>query len=493
MPITNQVVPYETNLHLRKISDLTNKSFMKRSLLLILLHFTCIAQAKQTYPNIIVILSDDQDWNGLSVQMHPDMLNSKSDFYRTPNLEKFAVESMRFSSGYAPAPVCSPTRISLQTGRNPAALHWTKAAPAEVGHKLIEAENRKSIQADETTIAEVLQRAGYATAHYGKWHLSGGGPELHGYNESDGDTGNRDADKFVDPNPVDIFGMTERAAVFMEKQLKADKPFFIQMSYHALHVPENALKSTRAFYEKETPGRMHRDPARAAITTDLDTGVGKLLNHIERLGLTNKTYIVYMGDNGGGGGGGGGNIRPLRAGKGGVWEGGIRVPFIVRGPGIKGNTWCHQPVVGYDLFPTFCRLAGVKEKLPSNLDGGDISHLFMGSTAPVKRPRAELVFHFPHYQGDTPHSAIRFGDYKLLEFYETGERMLFNLKTDIAERHDLAKSHPEIATDLSNRLKHYLTAADAAMPQANPDYQPGQEPVRKKGNKGGKRKGGFGE
>lgn len=446
-----------------------------------------------TRPNIILLLSDDQDWNGLSARMHPDMPNSKSDFHRTPHLEEFAAQSMRFSSGYAPAPVCSPTRISLQTGRNPAALGWTKAAPAEEGHKLIEGENRKSILSDETTIAEVLKRAGYATAHYGKWHLGGGGPAQHGYDESDGDTGNRDADRFVDPNPVDIFGMTERAAAFMEKQSKAGRPFYLQMSYHALHVPENALKATRGFYDKQTPGKMHQDPARAAITTDLDTGVGKLLDHIERLGLTDRTYVVYMGDNGGGGGGGGrggkGDARPLRAGKGGVWEGGIRVPFIVRGPGIKADSWCHEPVVGYDLFPTFCRLAGVKEKFPSDLDGGDISHLFKGSVTPVKRPRGELVFHFPHYQGDTPHSAIRYGDYKLLQFYETGERMLFNLKNDLAERNDIAKENPEVTADLGNRLKAYLTTVGAAMPEPNPDYKPGEEPVRRKGNKGGKKKG----
>ncbi len=462
---------------------------MSKLITLCILGLSLVARAAEPPPNFVLILSDDQDWNGLSAQMHPDMPNSKSDFYRTPNLEKFAAQAMRFSSGYAPAPVCSPTRISLQTGRNPAALRWTKAAPAEDGHKLIEAENRKSIRPDETTIAEVLNRAGYATAHYGKWHLGGGGPAQHGYDESDGDTGNRDADRFVDPNPVDIFGMTERAGIFMEKQSKAGKPFYVQMSYHALHVPENALKATREFYDKQTPGKMHRDPARAAITTDLDTGVGKLLAGIERLGLTGRTYVVYMGDNGGGGGGGGagkGDARPLRAGKGGVWEGGIRVPFIVRGPGIKADSWCHQPVVGYDLFPTFCRLAGVKEKLPADLEGGDLSPLFTGAATPVKRPREELVFHFPHYQGDTPHSAIRLGDYKLLEFYETGERVLFNLKTDLAERNDIAKTNPEIAADLGKRLKTYLSAVNAAMPKPNPDYKPGEEPVRKKGGKGGK-------
>lgn len=460
---------------------------MKKLIALCLLGFSIVAPAAEiSQPNFVLIVSDDQDWNGLSVRMHPDMPNSQSDFYLTPNLEKFAAQGMRFSAGYAPAPVCSPTRISLQTGRSPAALRWTKAAPAESGHRLIEAENRKSIRPEETTIAEVLKRAGYATAHYGKWHLGGGGPDQHGYDESDGDTGNRDADRFVDPNPVDIFGMTERAVGFMEKQDKAGKPFFVQMSYHALHVPENALKSTRESYDKRPPGRMHRDPARGAITTDLDTGVGRLMAGIDKLGLAGRTYVFYMSDNGGGGGGGGrGDVRPLKAGKGGVWEGGIRVPFMVCGPGIAPGSWSHQRVVGYDLFPTLCALAGVGEKLPPQLEGGDFSHLLRGKTEPVRRPREELVFHFPHYQGDTPHSAILLGKYKLLEFYETGERKLYDIEADPGERKDLAGIEPEQVESLGRKLREYLSAVGAAMPRENPDYRPGAEPVRKKGKKGG--------
>lgn len=434
-------------------------------------------------PNIVFILSDDQDWAGLSVQMHPDVPNSKSDFYRTPNLEKFAAQGMRFSAAYAPSPVCSPTRISLMTGRSPAALRWTKAAPAETGHRLIEAENRKSIRPGEVTVAEVLKAAGYATAHFGKWHLGGGGPESHGFEVSDGDTGNRDADRFVDPNPVDIFGMNERATAFMERQVKAGRPFYLQMSYYALHLPENALKATRAFYDQQTPGRMHRDPARAAITTDLDTGVGRLLADIDRLELTGKTYVIYMSDNGAGGGGG---VRPLRAGKGGVWEGGIRVPLIIRGPGIAPNSWSHQRVVGYDFFPTFCRLAGAKAPLPADLEGGDSTPLLGGATTPVKRSHEELVFHFPHYQGDTPHSAILLGQYKLLEFYETGERQLFDLGADLGEQHDLAKSKPQMVDDLAKRLHDYLASVGAAMPKPNPEYDPAREPVGKKGGKEGK-------
>lgn len=440
-------------------------------------------------PNIVFLLSDDQDWTGLSVQMHPDLPNSKSDFYRTPHLEKFAAQGMRFSAAYSPAPVCSPTRISLQTGMSPAKLGWTKAAPAEEGHKLIEGANRKSIRPDETTIAEMLKAEGYATAHYGKWHLSGGGPESHGYDESDGDTGNRDADAYVDPNPVDIFGMTERATAFMEKQSRAGKPFYVQMSYYALHLPENALKATRAFYDSQPPGKMHSDPARAAITTDLDTGVGRLLESIERLGLTGKTYVIYMSDNGAGGGKG--NGRPLTAGKGGVWEGGIRVPLIIRGPGIAENSWCHQRVVGYDFFPTLCRWAGITKPLPAGIEGGDLTPLiFDGSREPLRRAREELVFHFPHYQGDTPHSAIFLGRHKLLHFYETGETQLFDLDADLGETRDLSRSRPEVAADLKRRLDAYLAEVGASMPQTNSTYDPAKEPAGKGGGggKGGKKK-----
>ncbi|MEN3943691.1 sulfatase [Prosthecobacter sp. SYSU 5D2] len=446
----------------------------------ILLVITSTAWAAQ--PNILFLLSDDQDWTGLSTPMHPDVPSSKSDFYKTPNLEKFASQGMRFSAAYAPAPVCSPTRISLQTGLNPAQLRWTKAAPPEPGHRLIEAESRKNIRPEEVTIAEVLKAAGYATAHYGKWHLGGGGPENHGYDESDGDTGNEHANPFVDPNPVDIFGMGERAAAFMASQKKAGKPFFIQMSYHALHRPENALKATREFYENQPPGRMHRDPGRAAITTDLDTGVGRLLETVDRLDLAGNTYVIYMSDNGAGGGG----PRPLSSGKGGVWEGGIRVPLIIRGPGIKPNSWCYQRVVGYDFFPTFCRWAGVSKALPAGIEGGDISHLLTGAKTPVKRAHEELVFHFPHYQGDTPHSAILSGHHKLIHFYETGDNLLFDLDSDLAERNNLAASKPELATALAQRLHTHLAELGAAMPVPNKEYDPAKAPAMdRKGGKGG--------
>jgi arylsulfatase A len=432
-------------------------------------------------PNIVFMLSDDQAWNGLSVAMHPDVAGSKGGIFHTPNLEKLAAQGMRFSAGYAPASVCSPTRISLMTGKSPAALHWTKAAPPEAGHKLIEPRNIRSIPASETTIGDILRKAGYATAHYGKWHIGGGGPAKHGFDESDGDTGNENAFQFKDPNPVDIFGMADRAASFMEKNSRARKPFFIQLSWNALHASENASQATLAKYERQLGGENRKRITTAAITEDLDTGVGRVMDAIERLGLTGTTYVIYMADNGAGG-----SQKVLAGGKGGVWEGGIRVPFIVRGPGVKPNSWCHTRVVGYDLFPTFCEWAGVPSAtLPRGIEGGSIASLLKNDgQGDVKRPREELVFHFPHYQGDTPHSAIILGDLKLLHFYEDGHDELYDLSTDIGERHELAAQRPADMKRLRDRLDKYLAAVDAQQPTLNPNFNPNQpEEPRKRGGK----------
>lgn len=435
-------------------------------------------------PNIILMLSDDQGWGGLSVAMHPDHPGAKGAIFHTPNIERLASQGMRFSTGYAPASVCSPTRISLQTGRSPASLHWTKAAPAEEGHKLTEPRLIKSIAASEITIGEILRDAGYATAHYGKWHIAGGGPEKHGYDESDGDTGNENAYQFKDPNPVDIFGMAERTEALMVKCQKAGKPFFIQLSWNALHAAENALEATKAKYANVSAVNNAKQSSVAAITEDLDTGVGRVMESIDKLGLADNTYVIYMSDNGAGGG----KRTGLNGGKGTMWEGGIRVPFIVRGPGVAANSWCDVPVVGYDLYPTFCEWAGIStSKLPKNIEGGSIASLLVNNgKGDVKRAREELVFHFPHYQSDDdgPHSAIRLGDLKLIHFYESDRDVLFDLSKDISEQNDLASEKPRDAAMLKERLMAYLKDVEAQFATPNPDYDPNAEPVARKGGKG---------
>ena len=426
----------------------------------------------QKQPNFIFMVSDDQGWDGLSVQMHDAVAGSKSDFYRTPNLERLAQQGMRFSAAYSPSPVCSPTRCSLQTGKSPAQNRWTKASPiltAADGRKLIPPMHGRNLSNGEMTIAEMLKQAGYTTAHYGKWHLGGGGPGRHGYDVHDGNTGNRDAARHVDPNPVDIFGMSRRANAFMEENTEAGKPFFIQLSYYALHYPRNALESTRQAYLNRPRGDVHRNVNRAAITEDLDTGVGMIMDQVEKLGIGDHTYLIYMSDNGAVGGG----LGVLRGSKGSLWEGGIRVPLIIQGPGIEPNTFCDERVVGVDLFPTLCELGGVSHPLPTGIEGGSITSLLSGGKGMVERPREELVFHFPHYQsGDGPHSAILLDDYKLIKLYETDKLHLFDLSKDIGEENDLAGRKPEVVTKLHDRLNAYLASVDAQMPQPNPYYDP---------------------
>lgn len=269
----------------------------------------------------------------------------------------------------------------------------------------------------------------------------------------------------------------------MAQSSKAKKPFFIQLSWNALHASQNANKATLAKYERALPGGNAKRVATAAITEDLDTGVGRVLDSLDRLGLTGNTFVIYMSDNGASGG-----KRVLAGGKGGMWEGGIRVPFIVRGPSVKANSWCQTRVVGYDLFPTFCEWAGIAlNTLPKGIEGGSLAGLLAkDGQGDIKRPRAELVFHFPHYQGDTPHSAIILGDLKLLHFYEDNHDELYDLASDIGERNDLAQRRPAETSQLRDRLDRYLKAVAAQMPTPNPDYDPAQ-PAPKR-NQGGKNK-----
>jgi len=236
-------------------------------------------------------------------------------------------------------------------------------------------------------------------------------------------------------------------------------------------------------------GEIHSDPTFAAMTEDLDAGVGMILKKIEELGIADNTYVVYMSDNGAG-------PRfspctPLALGKGTLWEGGIRVPLIVRGPGVKAGAFRGQRVVGWDLFPTFCELAGVEEPLPEGLEGGSLKPLFASGEDNVKRRREEVVFHYPHYgqggQGKTPQSAIFIGDYKLMKFYETNELKLFNIRKDIGEQNDLSKELPEKAEMMHRRLEKYLQQVGAAMPKPNPDYDP-DAPAQRRPPPGGERR-----
>ena len=470
-------------------NTMTRFRITRRAVLVLLSLFLAVLAeqrnaAADDRPNIILMIADDQGWDGLSVAMAPGV--EPSTIFHTPRLEALAAQGRRFSNAYAPAPVCSPSRISIQCGRTPAALHWTKAAPAETGHRMIEPRIIKSIPHEVVTIGELMRAAGYATAHYGKWHIGGGGPGEHGYDDHDGDTGNEQAFAFTDPNPVDLFGMAKRTEDFMRRAGEAGKPFYVQLSWNALHAPGNALAKTKAKYAQlAADGGTSKRAEVAAITEDLDTAVGMVLDAVDRLGLAGTTYVIYTSDNGAGGG----RRGALSGGKGSVWEGGIRVPFIVRGPGIAAGSWCHIPIVGWDLLPTFCQWAEIGEAaIPPEVEGGSLVDLFArGGEGNVVRNRSELVFHFPHYQsGHTPHAAIRIGNLKVIEFFEDSSVKLFDLAVDPGERNDLATERPKDAELLRRRLENYLVSVEAQMPSLDPAFDPAAPPPPEK--KRGERK-----
>jgi arylsulfatase A len=444
-------------------------------------HSEASSSARPERPNILFLLSDDQPWDGLSVPMDPAVPQSSWDAVQTPALAKLAAEGMRLARAYSPSPVCSPTRASLQTGKSPGQLGWTKAAPVVSGpsYRLIPGETAKRFSSEEVTVAERLAAAGYDTAHFGKWHLEGGGPGEHGYRVHDGETGNNDAAPHTDPNPVDIFGMVERTEAFMREARDAGRPFFAQLSFHALHYPENAsahsLEAVRPRLERANP----KELGRAALTQDLDEGVARLLATLETLELADRTFVLYMSDNGAKP-----NAGLLEGGKGDLWEAGIRVPLLVRGPGIEPGSVSRVPVAGFDLFPTFLEWAGDGGALPAGVEGGSLARLLAGDADSVERPQPFLAFHFPHYQGlGGPQSALIQGDRKLMWMHEGDELRLFDVARDPGERAPL--EDPAEQERLGVLLRQHLEQIGARMPVPNPAFDPeASAPERKRGRAG---------
>lgn len=409
-------------------------------------------------PNIIFILTDDQGWTDTSVQMMKDRPDSKSDFYQTPNLQRMAQQGMVFSNAYAPSPVCTPTRTSLQFGKSPARLRYT------VVHDVLAKQNGYDCR-DEITLGQMIKNVdpAYATAHFGKWGIDVlKTPGKAGYDATDGNTNNGEGDWLVHrktPLPQDdpkrIFSVTQRANEFMTKQAKAQRPFFIQVSHYAVHTSPNALKKTIDKYKQM--GHTESKAVYAAMIENLDTGLGQLLNKIEELGIKDNTYVVFTSDNGGGG-----SNHPLKGGKASLWEGGIRVPAVVTGPGVLKQSHCDVPVVGWDFYPTFSELTGNKKPLAKDYDGGSLCELFAkGNHGQVKRGTQELIFHYPWYAGTLPMSTIRDGDDKLVMNLHNRETRLYNLADDIGETNDISKKFPQITKRLHKRLTDYLNDVEA--------------------------------
>ena len=441
-------------------------------------------------PNILLILTDDQGWTDSSVLMDPTLPNSRSTYYQTPQLEALANAGMRFSNGYSAAPLCTPTRASLMTGKSPAQLQMTDIVFFQQGRAGLPLSGPTPELFDPTqmTLPRVLKQAdpNYQTALFGKWHLElpmSTTPLTSGFDRWDMYHG----DRMVDPNGV--FKLAELTNNYMQNAVASGKPFFIEMAHDAPHELYRADGSAyiparphlvEKYQNLQTSGFQNK-PEYAAQLEDLDTSIGQVLQKINDLGIADNTYVIFTSDNGGSAKWT--SAAPLRGGKIILLEGGIRVPFIVKGPGIQPGTFSDVPVSTPDIFTTIASLAGFEGSLPAGVEGGDISPvLFNGGELPASMEylerafsqRGEIYFHSPHYASANataihrPASAVRDGDFKLyFEYDENGTQArvrLHNLKTDVNEVVNIASENPEKTIELKGMLDNYLTAVDASLP-----------------------------
>ena len=427
-------------------------------------------------PNFIVILTDDQGWTSTSQLMDDNVPNSKSDYYETPVIEKLAEKGMRFTNGYAPCALCCPTRRSIQFGQT----------PLRQGDDIQFKANYYGDKRAQISIPELLKSIDpkYKAAHYGKWDLRADiFPEDLGYDESDGNTGNKNGDMnstketkftdvFLNNDPKRIETLTARAINFMERNTKSGNPFYLQISHYATHVDMQTTEELYNKYQKKKKGEIHSNPAWAGMLESMDGGIGKVLEMIDELGIAESTYLIFLADNGG--------VEfippvknkfdhpsvfekhprnyPLRGGKWTLYEGGIRVPFIVIGPGIKAGSQTDIPVVGWDILPTLSDLAKNTNPLPENIDGVSFKPVLeRGNQAVLRRKNDELVF---HYFGKS-HSAIRSGDYKLIKFWNLKKTELYNLNDDLGEVNDLSEKYPQKVKELEKSLMEYVKEVHA--------------------------------
>lgn len=426
--------------------------------------------------NIVFILSDDQGWN--QVDYHG------FKFYETPNIDRIAAEGIQFTDAYAAAPVCSPTRASIMTGKYPARLHITDYIPGSPYPyaKVINPQQVPPLSLDEVTIPEMLKLNGYVTGHFGKWHLNSdkdyqpgrpGDPASQGFDEVL-TTVKPDENADPDKDAHHTIEITDRSVKFIEAN--KDKPFFCYVSYHAVHRPIMESQLLIDKYEaKPDSDKPYNNPIMGAMVERMDAGIGDILNKLDELNLTKNTIVIFISDNGG--------LEalqsqyPLRMGKATIYDGGLKVPLTIRWPGmVKPGMKSTIPVISNDFFPTLMEAVGINYSA-EKIDGESLVPILKGSGA-LKRDA--IYFHYPHYHhlGYKPASAVREGDYKLIEWYEPalyGEDnpvSLFNVREDVGETRDLAKEMPELAARLRARLHQWRKTVGAQEMSVNENYDP---------------------
>ena len=432
-------------------------------------------------PNILFILADDLGWT--------DGGCFGSTFYETPHIDRLATEGMRFTDSYSACTVCSPSRAAILTGQYPARLHLTDFIPGKVPAKakLSVPDWTMHLPLEVPNLAKLLKSAGYATANIGKWHLGEAAfwPEKQGFDRNIAGYDHGHPLTYFSPYKIPTLTegppgeflsdrLTSEAITFIEQN--KNRPFFVYLPHYAVHHPVMAKPDVIAKYQaKSVPKAPHKRPEYAGLIESVDDSIGRLLATLEELKLSENTIVIVTSDNGGLA-----SITTnlsLRAGKGSAYEGGVRVPLIIKWPGvIKAGSVCHTPVIGVDFYPTLLAMAGVPVP-PGAVDGENIEPLLRQSGS---MKRDAIYWHYPHYHvcGATPYGAIREGDFRLVEFYEDNHVELYNLKDDIGETKDLATTLADKTAALRQKLHDWRQRVDAQMPTQNPNYDSSATPVK---------------
>lgn len=476
------------------------------------------AKTKQPQkPNILFILADDYGWK--------DMSCAGSNYYETPNLDQLAAEGVRFTHAYSACSVCSPSRATIMTGQYPPRHDITNYIGAATGEgwrkanrfsKLLPPDYAHQLPSNSITIARVLHENGYKTFFAGKWHLGGQGsyPEDHGFDINKGGyEAGSPAKGYFSPysNPKLTDGpagedlsmrLANETAAFLKEQATKNKnqPFLAYLSFYAVHSP---IQTTRAkwkyfrdkaeiqviansgfIFDRTLPVRQVQDnPVYAGLVQQMDDAIGIVLNQLRALGLDKNTLVIFTADNGGVSSGDAFSTSnlPLRGGKGRQWEGGTRVPLIIRCPGAAQNRTSDVPVMGIDYFPTILEYAGLSLNTPKTYDGVSILPLLKDQ----KIENRLLYWHYPHYgnQGGEPSSTILDGEWKLISYHEDGRNELYNLKIDESESEPLNAQYPDRVKELRLKLEGWLLEVKAKMPVADPLYDPIKEHQFKEKNR----------
>ena len=418
-------------------------------------------EANNKKPNIVFILADDLGIHQIGAY--------GSTYYETPNIDQLARDGMSFSNAYAAAPVCSPTRASILTGKYPARLHLTDFIPGKFkpGQKMKVPEWTKYLPEEEETIAEILKSEGYVTGHFGKWHLNIdkeyqlgriGDPGSQGFDDVlTTHKPNTGPESKFDNDKHHVKEITQRALKFIEKN--KENSFFCYIPHNSIHAPETEDSLLIAKYTSKpaSDGKGgYYNPVQAAMLETLDNSIAEIMKKLKELNLEENTIVIFFSDNGQLGGK---NGIPFRGSKGDLYEGGIRMPLIIRWPGvIKPGTLCEELVISNDFYPTLSELA-IDNNYKSNTDGLSLVPLLKNFSA--KLQRNTLYWHYPHYHGSGlgPQGAIREGKYKLIEWFDEsidngrGAFELFDLVKDPGEQNNLIDSHSELTSRLSDKLK----------------------------------------